>query len=198
MWTSRWRIILLQKITWCNLKCSFVYFWTDFTDFFFKKVGHSHINVFKQFNPSQTPNSTIKSAELCQTSMNFKFWRVSWFSTSSYFYLSYLYEWFIVIEIFNRHVLKTNFYQPTKVALSFRLAPEFLPEIEYPKKSFGMFFVIGTSLQLRLFASADFRDVGCRKWSQRFPYSIPRCCSWWDSNRDVEKQRVCVVFLWLS
>ncbi|CCM05749.1 uncharacterized protein FIBRA_07981 [Fibroporia radiculosa] len=45
--------------------------------------------------------------------------------------------------IFNKHVLKTNFYQPTKVALSFRLAPDFLPEVEYPKKPFGMFFVIG-------------------------------------------------------
>ncbi|KAF9813238.1 hypothetical protein IEO21_05724 [Rhodonia placenta] len=45
--------------------------------------------------------------------------------------------------IFNKHVLRTNFYQPTKVALSFRLAPEFLPEVEYPKKPFGMFFVIG-------------------------------------------------------
>lgn len=42
-----------------------------------------------------------------------------------------------------RHVLKTNFYQPTKVALSFRLAPDFLPEVEYPKKPFGVFFVIG-------------------------------------------------------
>ena len=42
-----------------------------------------------------------------------------------------------------RNVLKTNFYQPTKVALSFRLAPDFLPEVEYPKKPFGMFFVIG-------------------------------------------------------
>ncbi|OBZ71447.1 NAD-specific glutamate dehydrogenase [Grifola frondosa] len=42
--------------------------------------------------------------------------------------------------IFNKHVLKTNFYQPTKVALSFRLAPGFLPEVEYPKKPFGMFF----------------------------------------------------------
>lgn len=42
-----------------------------------------------------------------------------------------------------RHVLKTNFYQPTKVALSFRLAPDFLPEVEYPKKPYGMFFVIG-------------------------------------------------------
>jgi glutamate dehydrogenase len=29
------------------------------------------------------------------------------------------------------------------VALSFRLAPEFLPEVEYPKKPFGMFIVIG-------------------------------------------------------
>ena len=44
-----------------------------------------------------------------------------------------------------RHVLKTNFYQPTKVALSFRLAPDFLPEVEYPKKPFGMFIVIGGS-----------------------------------------------------
>lgn len=42
-----------------------------------------------------------------------------------------------------RNVLKTNFYQPTKVALSFRLAPDFLPEVEYPKKPYGMFFVIG-------------------------------------------------------
>jgi len=49
--------------------------------------------------------------------------------------------------IFNKHVLKTNFYQPTKVALSFRLAPEFLPEIEYPKKPFGMFFVIGNDFR---------------------------------------------------
>jgi glutamate dehydrogenase len=46
-------------------------------------------------------------------------------------------------ELFLRHVLKTNFYQPTKVALSFRLAPDFLPETEYPKRPFGMFFVIG-------------------------------------------------------
>ena len=45
-----------------------------------------------------------------------------------------------------RHVLKTNFYQPTKVALSFRLAPDFLPEVEYPKKPFGMFFVIGADI----------------------------------------------------
>ncbi|KIK99830.1 hypothetical protein PAXRUDRAFT_822277 [Paxillus rubicundulus Ve08.2h10] len=58
--------------------------------------------------------------------------------------------------IFNKHVLKTNFYQPTKVALSFRLAPDFLPEVEYPKKPFGMLFVIGN--EFRGF-HIRFRDV---------------------------------------
>ncbi|KAH9028701.1 NADH-dependent glutamate dehydrogenase [Lactarius pseudohatsudake] len=58
--------------------------------------------------------------------------------------------------IFNKHVLKTNFYQPTKVALSFRLAPQFLPEVEYPNKPFGLFFVIGN--EFRGF-HIRFRDV---------------------------------------
>ena len=49
--------------------------------------------------------------------------------------------------IFNKHVLKCNFYQPTKVALSFRLDPSFLPDIEYPKKPFGMFFVVGSDFR---------------------------------------------------
>ncbi|KAJ3021767.1 NAD-dependent glutamate dehydrogenase [Thoreauomyces humboldtii] len=48
---------------------------------------------------------------------------------------------------FNQHVLKTNFYQPTKVALSFRLDPAFLPEIEYPSKLYGMFLVIGSEFR---------------------------------------------------
>ena len=37
-------------------------------------------------------------------------------------------------------MLKTNFYQPTKAALSFRLAPDFLPEVEYPNQQFGVIF----------------------------------------------------------
>lgn len=57
---------------------------------------------------------------------------------------------------FNQHVLKTNFYQPTKVALSFRLDPSFLPEIEYPIKPFGMFLVIGS--EFRGF-HARFQDI---------------------------------------
>lgn len=57
---------------------------------------------------------------------------------------------------FNKHVLKTNFYQPTKVALSFRLAPGFLPSLEYPTSLFGMFLVVGN--EFRGF-HLRFRDV---------------------------------------
>ncbi len=53
---------------------------------------------------------------------------------------------------FNKAVLKTNFYTPTKVALAFRLHPAFLPEAEYPVKPYGIFFVVG----------ADFRGFHVR------------------------------------
>jgi glutamate dehydrogenase len=47
------------------------------------------------------------------------------------------------IIVFNSSVLKTNFYQPTKVAVSFRLDPGFLSKWEYPVGLYGMFLVIG-------------------------------------------------------
>ncbi|KAI9137136.1 Glutamate/Leucine/Phenylalanine/Valine dehydrogenase-domain-containing protein [Paraphysoderma sedebokerense] len=57
---------------------------------------------------------------------------------------------FMVFEsflTFNKHVLKTNFYQPTKVSLSFRLDPNFLPSIEYPMKPYGMFLIVGSEFR---------------------------------------------------
>src|SRR5579871_6301490 len=57
---------------------------------------------------------------------------------------------FMVMEsflIFNKHVLRTNFYQPTKVALSFRLDPRFLPEMEYPNPPFGLCLLIGSEFR---------------------------------------------------
>jgi glutamate dehydrogenase len=48
---------------------------------------------------------------------------------------------------FNKHVLKTNFYQTTKVALSFRMDPSFLPEIEYPTTPYGLFLVVGSEFR---------------------------------------------------
>lgn len=57
---------------------------------------------------------------------------------------------------FNKAVLKTNFYTPTKVALSFRLDPNFLPDVEYPLKPYGIIFVVGS--EFRGF-HVRFRDV---------------------------------------
>ncbi|TLD05031.1 uncharacterized protein PgNI_09472 [Pyricularia grisea] len=45
-------------------------------------------------------------------------------------------------RVFNSAILKTNYFTPTKVALSFRLDASFLPEIEYPTPLYGMFLVI--------------------------------------------------------
>ena len=50
-------------------------------------------------------------------------------------------------RIFNNSVLKTNFYTPTKVAVSFRLNPSFLPPSEYPQPLYGMFLVIGSEFR---------------------------------------------------
>ena len=60
------------------------------------------------------------------------------------------------IMIFNKSILKTNFYQPTKVAISFRLDPSFLSKWEYPVGLYGMFLVIGS--EFRGF-HLRFRDV---------------------------------------
>ena len=77
-------------------------------------------------------------------------------------------------RIFNAGVLKTNFYTPTKVALSFRLNPKFLPEVEYPQPLFGMFLVIssefrGFHLRFRDIARGGIRIVKSRN---REAYSI--------------------------
>ncbi|ODV61027.1 glutamate dehydrogenase (NAD(+)) [Ascoidea rubescens DSM 1968] len=48
---------------------------------------------------------------------------------------------------FNKSILKTNFFLSSKVAISFRLNPTFLPESEYPNKPFGLFFVVGSEFR---------------------------------------------------
>ncbi|KAI9015996.1 Glutamate/Leucine/Phenylalanine/Valine dehydrogenase-domain-containing protein [Hyaloraphidium curvatum] len=75
---------------------------------------------------------------------------------------------------FNRHVLKTNFYQPTKVAISFRLDPSFLPSTEYSTPLFGMFLVVGSEfrgfhLRFRDIARGGIRIIRSRN---REAYSI--------------------------
>ncbi|KAA8649996.1 hypothetical protein EYZ11_011301 [Aspergillus tanneri] len=70
-------------------------------------------------------------------------------------------------RVFNASILKTNFFTPTKVALSFRLNPEFLPEHEYPQRLYGMFLVIssefrGFHLRFRDIARGGIRIVKSR------------------------------------
>ncbi|KAL6714669.1 NAD-dependent glutamate dehydrogenase [Lecanora helva] len=77
-------------------------------------------------------------------------------------------------RVFNAGVLKTNFYTPTKVALSFRLNPSFLPGVEYPQPLYGMFLVIssefrGFHLRFRDIARGGIRIVKSRN---REAYSI--------------------------
>ena len=77
-------------------------------------------------------------------------------------------------RVFNASVLKTNFYTPTKVALSFRLNPSFLPEVEYPQPLYGMFLIIssefrGFHLRFRDIARGGIRIVKSRN---REAYSI--------------------------
>ncbi|KAL4801417.1 Glutamate/Leucine/Phenylalanine/Valine dehydrogenase-domain-containing protein [Aspergillus unguis] len=70
-------------------------------------------------------------------------------------------------RVFNASILKTNFFTPTKVALSFRLNPHFLPEHEYPQRLYGMFLVIssefrGFHLRFRDIARGGIRIVKSR------------------------------------
>jgi glutamate dehydrogenase len=48
---------------------------------------------------------------------------------------------------FNRHILKTNFFNKTKVALSFRLDPVFIDSRGYAEIPFGIFFVVGSEFR---------------------------------------------------
>ncbi|KAH0248408.1 NAD-dependent glutamate dehydrogenase, partial [Aureobasidium melanogenum] len=70
-------------------------------------------------------------------------------------------------RVFNKAVLKTNYYTPTKTALSFRLNPSFLPVEEYPQPLYGMFLVIssefrGFHLRFRDIARGGIRIVKSR------------------------------------
>lgn len=49
--------------------------------------------------------------------------------------------------MFNNAILRTNFFTPTKVAVSFRLDPSFLPASEYPVPAYGLFLVVGSDFR---------------------------------------------------
>jgi Bacterial NAD-glutamate dehydrogenase len=97
-----------------------------------------------------------KSARPSPTRTTFRSSKVSSFSTSQSPISLLPPECSNLLFSVSRNVLKTNFYQPTKVAISFRLDGNFLPEIEYPTKPLGVFIVVGS--EFRGF-HVRFRDV---------------------------------------
>ncbi|KEQ82009.1 NAD-dependent glutamate dehydrogenase [Aureobasidium pullulans] len=70
---------------------------------------------------------------------------------------------------FNKAVLKTNYYTPTKTALSFRLNPSFLPIEEYPQPLYGMFLIIGSEFRGFHLRFRDIARGGIRIVKSRSP-----------------------------
>ena len=63
---------------------------------------------------------------------------------------------------FNAHLLKSNFYNKSKAALSFRLDPRFLADSDWPQVPFGVFFVMGSDFQGFHIRFADIARGGIR------------------------------------
>ncbi|KJE95096.1 NAD-specific glutamate dehydrogenase [Capsaspora owczarzaki ATCC 30864] len=104
---------------------------------------------------------------------------------------------FEVFLTFNKHILKTNFFQPTKVALSFRLNPAFLDKTEYAKPVFGMFFVVAAEFRgfhvrfadvarggIRIIRSPN-RDVFSRNLSSLFDENYNLANTQQRKNKDI-------------
>lgn len=52
------------------------------------------------------------------------------------------------LNLFNKSILKTNFFITRKVAISFRLDPKLImPQVEYPETPYGIFFVVGNTFE---------------------------------------------------
>ncbi len=45
--------------------------------------------------------------------------------------------------LFNRMILKTNFFKTEKSSVSFRLDPSFLNQVDYPRRPHGIFYLLG-------------------------------------------------------
>lgn len=48
-------------------------------------------------------------------------------------------------RLFNRHIVRTNFWKDVKQALSFRMDPSFLPRADYPETPYAILFTVGAN-----------------------------------------------------
>jgi glutamate dehydrogenase len=87
---------------------------------------------------------------------------------------------------FNSAMLKTNFFNKSKSAISFRLDPNLLAHSDYPKMPFGLFFLMGTEFQGFHVRFADvarggvriIRSVDQQIYNHNLGTSADLCFSW--------------------
>jgi len=60
------------------------------------------------------------------------------------------------------HIVKTNYFLPTKTGLAFRLSPDILNSKYYPLKPFGIFFIVGKDYRLFQMRWKDIARGGLR------------------------------------
>ncbi|EPR63464.1 glutamate/leucine/phenylalanine/valine dehydrogenase family protein [Toxoplasma gondii GAB2-2007-GAL-DOM2] len=48
-------------------------------------------------------------------------------------------------RLFNKHIVRTNFWKDVKQALAFRMDTSFLPEADYPERPYAILFTVGTN-----------------------------------------------------
>eukprot|EP01128_Nolandella_sp_AFSM9_P001038 TRINITY_DN1114_c0_g1_i1.p1 TRINITY_DN1114_c0_g1~~TRINITY_DN1114_c0_g1_i1.p1 ORF type:complete len:1427 (+),score=326.26 TRINITY_DN1114_c0_g1_i1:428-4282(+) len=75
---------------------------------------------------------------------------------------------------FNAHLLKTNFWKPSKAALSFSFDASFLVDVSFPENPFVIFFVLGQEFQAFHIRFRDISRGGIRviKSANRHAYNL--------------------------
>lgn len=79
-----------------------------------------------------------------------------------------VFEYFL---IFNKMILKTNFFKRDKISCVFRLDPVFLNDIDFPEKPYGVFFCVGRPfvgfhIRFRDISRGGIRIVKSRSYSE--------------------------------
>lgn len=80
-------------------------------------------------------------------------------------------EWEVMMAClnFNTHLLKTNFFKRGKLALSFRLDPNFLSKNDFPATPFAIFFMVGAEFRGFHIRFTDIARGGLRLIKSRSP-----------------------------
>eukprot|EP00919_Chromeraceae_sp_WS-2016_P072504 GHVR01171441.1.p1 GENE.GHVR01171441.1~~GHVR01171441.1.p1 ORF type:complete len:1065 (-),score=227.69 GHVR01171441.1:264-3458(-) len=94
--------------------------YTEFKELCDAAVYTSRGNVMKEFEEVCPLSLSIEKLERAEVATMFSYFR-----------------------LFNKCVIKTNFWSEKKLCLAFRLSPEFLPSADYDVRPYGVFYMAG-------------------------------------------------------